>query len=128
MGLVRPPAEGVAGTVLETMRSGRFVVMGFERSYWDFYQGFGLFVSLEFALFAVLAYHVGTMSRRDPAVAIPFAAMLLAGCVGSAILSFAFFFTAPMATAAVAVGCASAALVALKREVRVSRTSPPPLV
>ena len=39
MGVLNPPAEGVAGQALDAMRRMRFPIMGFERSYWDFYRG-----------------------------------------------------------------------------------------
>jgi hypothetical protein len=118
MGVLKPPAEGVAGQALDAMRRIRFPIMGFERSYWDFYRGFGFFVSLEFLLFAVIAYQLSVMSRRSARAALPLMVTLEIGCAVTALLSWMYFFTAPMVTSLAAVVCSTAALVALARDAR----------
>lgn len=52
------PAWGV-GEVVSAMRSARFDVQGFERSYWDFFVGAGLTVSVLYLLAAALAWQLG---------------------------------------------------------------------
>jgi hypothetical protein len=117
MGLLKPPASGTpAAAVLATMGSVHFPVMGFERSYAEFYRGFGLFVSLEFALLAVLAYQVSGLCRRHPRQAMPMAITLQAACIATAILSWLFFFAAPIVMSVVALVCSTLALVALARD------------
>lgn len=63
IGVLNQHAEGVAGQALDAMRRTRFPIMGFERSYWNFYRKFGFFMSLEFLLLAVIAYQLSVMSR-----------------------------------------------------------------
>ncbi len=121
MGVFSPPTAGAAAAALETMRRTRFPVMGFERTYWEFYRGFGLFVSIEFGLVAVMAYQLSLMSRRNPGEAAPLVFTLHIACVASAILSWMFFFTAPIVTSLAAVVCSTAALLAVKRDARVQR-------
>jgi hypothetical protein len=116
MGVLNPPAEGPAGRALDVMRRARFPVMGFERSYWDFYRGFGWFISLEFALFALMAYQLSVMSRHSARAAMPLMVTLEIGCVVTAALSCVYFFAAPIVTSVVAVVCSTAALAALARE------------
>lgn len=117
IGVLKPPAAGMpAAAVLATMGSVHFPIMGFERSYGEFYRGFGLFVSLEFAILAVLAYQVSGLSRRHPKQALPMAITLQAACMASAILSWLFFFAAPIVTSLVAVVCSTVALVMLARD------------
>jgi hypothetical protein len=117
IGILKPPAGGSpAAAVLETMRSVRFPVMGFERSYGEFYRGFGLFVSLEFAILAVFAYQLSGVSRRDPKQAMPMAITLQAACVATAILSWLFFFAAPIVMSIGAVVCSTMAIVILARD------------
>jgi hypothetical protein len=118
MGVLNPPAEGPAGQALEAMRRTRFPIMGFERSYWDFYRGFGFFVSMEFVLFAAIAYQLSVASRRNPRAALPLMVTLEIGCVATAVLSWMYFFAAPIVTSLVAVVCSTAALAALRREAR----------
>src|SRR5258708_18866047 len=47
------------GVDLGSMRSTHFYIMGFSRTYWDFYVGFGLFVSAFLLLAVVLAWQLG---------------------------------------------------------------------
>jgi hypothetical protein len=116
IGLLKPPAGGSpAAAMLTTMGSVHFPVMGFQRSYGEFYRGFGLFVSLEFAILAVLAYQLSALSRRDPRQALPMAITLQAACDASAILSWQFFFAAPIVISLVAVVCSTAATASLMR-------------
>jgi hypothetical protein len=44
-----------ADGVVDGMRSVRFHVQGFDRSYWDFFSGFGFFVSVFLVFAAILA-------------------------------------------------------------------------
>ena len=118
IGVLNPPAEGAAGQALDAMRRARFPIMGFERSYWDFYRGFGFFVSLEFLLFAVIAYQLSVMSRRSARAALPLMVTLEIGCTVTAFLSCMYFFAAPMVTSLAAVVCSTGALAALARDAR----------
>ena len=49
------------GVDLGPMRSSHFNVLGFSRTYWDFYVGFGLFVSVLLLLAAMLAWQLGSL-------------------------------------------------------------------
>jgi hypothetical protein len=102
------PEWGVE-SLIGSMRSVRFDVQGFSRTYWDFYIGFGLFVSVFLVFAAVLAWQLGglapeTLARmRGPAWAlvICFAAVT--------ILSWRYFFIAPVVSAIVITVCLTAA-------------------
>ena len=106
-------------SVFQAMQGFRFPVMGFERSYAEFYRGFGLFVSMTFAILAVIAYQLSVVSKRDPRPAMPMAITLQAACVTSAILSWQFFFAAPIVMSLVAVACSTMATANLVRDSRV---------
>jgi hypothetical protein len=82
--------------VFRAMQVFRFPIMGFERSYWDFYRGFALTISVQLALMAAVAWHVGSLGRRDPRQALPVAVALLLGCAGVAVISWFFFFGGPI--------------------------------
>jgi hypothetical protein len=47
------------GVGVGSMRPTHFNIMGFSRTYWDFYVGFGLFVSVFLLLAVVLACRLG---------------------------------------------------------------------
>jgi hypothetical protein len=88
------PRWGAANVVVG-MRSVTFPVQGFNRSYWDFFSGFGLFVSVFLVFAALLAWQLASMSRERLSemgvvrwsFAICFALI--------AVLSWRYFFVAP---------------------------------
>jgi len=84
-----------ADTVVGAMHTTRFDVQGFSRTYWDFYTGFGLFVTVFLLFAAVLAWQLGGLPR-DRLMLLPVLRWALAMCsVGVAILSWKYFFIAP---------------------------------
>src|SRR5262245_51588611 len=84
-----------ADTVVALMQSVRFPVQGFQRTYWDFYVGFGLFVTL-FLLFSAGLSWALAGTPQDVRRQMPAATWGLAICfLGVAILSWCYFFVAP---------------------------------
>ena len=118
MGMLSPPPNEAARVVVETMQRAHFPIMGFERSYWDFYRGMGFFLSVFLATIGVLAWQLGALSRRSPGDALPLTFTLEAVCVVTVLFSWTYFFTAPIVTSLLALVCATGALVALLREAR----------
>jgi hypothetical protein len=49
------------GVDLGSMRSTHFDILGFSRTYWDFYVGFGLFATVFLLLAVVLAWQLGSL-------------------------------------------------------------------
>ncbi|HYW74778.1 MAG TPA: hypothetical protein VE961_27375 [Pyrinomonadaceae bacterium] len=97
------------GVDLGPMRSSHFNVLGFSRTYWDFYVGFGLLESAFLLLAAVLAWQLGSL----PAAAFPvmrWTAWALAGCFAVVtVLSWMYFFTIPIVFGAAITVCLVAA-------------------
>lgn len=91
---VPPTAEGVA--VRDAMFNVHFALHGGTFSYGGFYNGFGLSVSIYMLFVAFLAWHLGSLARRDPsaigALGIVFCAMQVAQLV----ICLVYFFTAPI--------------------------------
>ena len=108
----RGPAEAA---LFRAMQSYRFPIMGFTRSYWDFYRGFALTISVQLALMAVIAWQVGSLAQRDPRLALSLGVTLLLGCIGVGVISWFFFFGGPIVFSAVTVLLAGAAVVLLRR-------------
>jgi hypothetical protein len=69
-------------------------------------------------VFAVIAYQLNVMSRRSARAALPLMVTLEIGCTVTALLSWMYFFAAPIVTSLAAVVCSTAALAALAREAR----------
>jgi hypothetical protein len=109
--VTRGPQEAA---VFAAMQDFRFAVMGFDRTYWDFFRGFALIISVLLVLMAVVAWQLGAISKQSRRVALPMGITLLVGCVGLLILSWMFFFGAPIATSALCVVCSGVAVALLK--------------
>jgi hypothetical protein len=96
-GLFSPPGHGPNEiTVLNTMKAFQFDFVGSMRSYWDFYFGFGLIVTLFLLLDAVLLWQLASLAKSDAATARPFMLTLLAAFVAMTVLSWRYFFIAPL--------------------------------
>ena len=106
--------------VISSMRQYRLPVMGFLRSYWEFYRGFSVTITVLLAALAVIVWQLGILSRRNPREALPLSITVLIACVANAIVSFSYFFAAPMVMSVVSVICASLGLFALCREIAYS--------
>lgn len=98
------PKWGV-GSLITSMQSIHFEAQGFDRTYWDFYIGFGFFVSVFLVFAAVFAWQLGGLpaetlsTQRGPAWS-------LAICFGAvAILSWRYFFMAPLVFSVVITLC-----------------------
>jgi len=111
--VTRGPSEAA---LFAAMQGFRFPVMGMERSYWEFYRGFALSISVFQVVFAVFAWQLASLSKRSPGAALPMTAMLLVGLTANLVVVVAFFFTAPIVFSIVAVGVAGMAVVRLRSE------------
>ena len=93
--LQHDPKWGV-DALLASMRAIHFDIQGFSRTYWDFFVGFGLFVTVFLLFAAVLAWQLGGLPAETLAgmrgigwaFAVCFAAIT--------ILSWKYFFTLPI--------------------------------
>lgn len=107
-------------SLFAAMQSYRFPIMGFDRSYWEFYRGFAITISVLMLLMMVLAWQLGGMSRRDPRGALPLAVTLQLACTGMLIVGCFFFFGAPIVFSAVTVVLSTMAVVSLVRAGKVA--------
>ena len=83
------------------MRSIHFDAQGFNRTYWDFYTGFGLFVSVFMLFAAVLCWQMGGLSAATLAELRGPAWALVLCFVAITILSWRYFFIVPVVFSAV---------------------------
>jgi hypothetical protein len=89
------PTWGV-DTLLSSMRSTHFDILGFSRTYWDFYVGFGLFVTVFLLLAAVLAWQLGGLPAETLAL-MRVTVWAFAVCFAAiTVLSWRYFFTIPI--------------------------------
>ena len=87
------------------MRSTHFYIMGFSRTYWDFYVGFGLFVSVFLLLAVVLAWQLGRLPPESLAL-MRGTAWAFALCFAAiTVLSWKYFFIIPIVFSIVTTLC-----------------------
>jgi hypothetical protein len=102
------PVWGV-DPLVGSMRSIHFAIQGFSRTYWDFYTGFGLFVSVFLLFAAVLAWQLGGLPAgtlalmRGPAWALAFC------CAAVTALCWRYFFAIPIVFSTMIAVCLFAA-------------------
>jgi hypothetical protein len=83
-------------SLISSMRSIRFNANGFERTYWDFFVGLGLFVSVLMMFAAIIAWQFGALEPRTLA-AMRLSAWGFVVCFAAvAYLSWRYFFTVPV--------------------------------
>jgi len=97
------------GVNIGPMRSTHFYIMGFSRTYWDFYIGFGLFVSVFLLLAVVLAWQLGRLPPESLAL-MRGTAWAFALCFAAiTVLSWKYFFVIPIVFSVVITLCLTAA-------------------
>lgn len=97
------------GVDLGSMRSTHFYVLGSSRTYWDFYVGFGLLVSVCLFLAVVLAWQLGGLPPESLA-RMRGTAWAFALCFAAiTVLNWKHFFIIPVVFSIVITGCLIAA-------------------
>ena len=85
------------GVDLRAIQSSHFQVLGFTRTYWHFYVGFGLSVSVLLLLAAILAWQLSSLQAETLRL-MRATAWALAVCFAAVtVLSWMYFFAIPIA-------------------------------
>lgn len=113
-------APGAQADALAAMKGDRFEAMGASRTYWDFFLGYGLFLSVNFLVQAVVFWQMSLMAKTEAVRVRPVAMTFAIGYVGFAVLAWRYFFAAPAVFELLIAGCLIAAFVAAGRGVRAS--------
>ena len=91
---VPPTAEGVA--VRDAMQNVHFSLHGGTFSYGGFYIGFGVSVGIYMLFAAFLAWHLGSLAKRDPSAIGSLGIVFCAMQVAQLVVCLVYFFTAPI--------------------------------
>ncbi len=98
--------------IIDAMKSRRFEWLGSMRSYWDFFFGYGLIVTLALLVEAILLWQLAMYAKANPGWVRPIAALLLFNFVAMSIVSWKYFFIAPAVTEVLIAACIAIALLA----------------
>jgi hypothetical protein len=91
-------APGEQQAVVDNMKAHVFPAMGVMRSYWDFHMGMGLVVSVFLTVEAVVFWQLGSLAKTDALKLRPILGTFLIGYLGVALVSYRYFFAAPVIT------------------------------
>jgi hypothetical protein len=91
-------APGAQQAAVTAMQINQFQVMGVTRTFWDFYMGLGLAGSVSMTVEAVVFWQLGSLAKTDALRLRPILATFLIGFLGVAVVSYRYFFVAPVIT------------------------------
>lgn len=104
-------------SVIDAMTTDRFTVGGVHRSYWDFYQGFGIVCGVLLLTIAVLLWQMGGLVRGNGRPYRSVVATLAIAFAVNAVLTWKYIFPLPSSFAIAITACLAIAFVLLGRQV-----------
>jgi hypothetical protein len=107
---------GPAAIAVEAMKANQFLLMGKTRSYWEFYRGLGLVVTIMLTAEAVLFWLLGSLAKTEAPRLRPILGAFLVGYAALAVNSYAYFFLAPVIVEILIAACLGLAIVTAKPE------------
>lgn len=81
--------------VLQAMTTVRFETMGANRSYLDFFMGFGWSISVSMLMQTVLLWQMASLARTDPAHVRPMIGVVALATLASGVIAWRFIFPLP---------------------------------
>jgi hypothetical protein len=110
-GVFGKPLPGPAEQAVATMKANRFIMMGSERTYWDFYLGFGLGITIFLTVEAIVFWLLASLARSESARLRPIIGVFALGYLAFALDSLRFFFVAPVIVEGLIVLCLVLAII-----------------
>jgi hypothetical protein len=107
-------APGPARVAVEAMKTNQFLLMGHTRSYWEFYRGLGLAVSIALTAEAVLFWQLGSLAKTDARRLRPIMTTFLVAYAVLAVNSYTYFFLPPVIVEILIAACLGMAMIAAK--------------
>jgi len=95
-GVFGKPLPGPATTAVLAMKSNQFLVTGLNRSYWDFFIGFGLAITIFLAAEGLVFWLLGNLVKIHGAPLRPILWVLFGGYSALAIDAALLFFPPPL--------------------------------
>jgi hypothetical protein len=92
-------------SVIEAMKSVHFQADGFSRSYWDFFSGFGFFITVLLVFVAILSWQLGGLSKETLQSLTLVRWTLALSFVVITFLNWRYFFIVPLAFSALIAVC-----------------------
>jgi hypothetical protein len=94
-GVFGKPDPGPEQVAVAAMKANQFPLMGVTRSYWSFYMGLGLGVTIFLTIVAIVLWQLGSLAKTDACRLRPICMSFLLAFVLLAVNSSVYFFAAP---------------------------------
>jgi hypothetical protein len=94
-GVFGKPDPGPQQAAVAAMKANQFPLMGATRSYWSFYMGMGLAVTIFLTIVAIVLWQLSSLAKTDACRLRPICMSFLLAFVLLAVNSSVYFFPAP---------------------------------
>lgn len=89
-----PP--GPATVAADAMKSNSFIALGVTRTFWQYYRGMGLAVSIFLFIASIVSWQLGSIAKTAATQLRPIFATFLIAWLAMAVNSYLYFFSAPV--------------------------------
>lgn len=113
-GVFGKPAPGIAAATEAIMRANDFRVLGVTRSYWEFYRGLGLGVTIFLTADGLIFWLLGSLASKQAAEIRPILWVFSLAYLVFAVNSYAYFFNGPVVAEILIAGCLLGAIFTAK--------------
>jgi hypothetical protein len=120
-GVFGKPLPGPATVAVEAMQSNQFMWLGHMRTYFGFYRGMGLALTISLTIDAVAFWTLASLVKQDGRRLRPVLAVFLAGYLIMSVNSYTYFFSGPVIAEILIAACVGMAM-ATAKETAESRT------
>jgi uncharacterized membrane protein YjdF len=102
---------GPASVAVEAMKMNSFLWMGHLRSFWDFYRGLGLGVTISLTAEAIVFWQLASLAKIDARRLRPILAAFFVAYAVMAVNSYTYFFLGPVIAEMFIAACLGLAMV-----------------
>ncbi len=113
-GVFGKPVPGVGAATEAVMRANSFLVLGVTRSYWEFYRGMGLGITISLTAEGIVFWMLGSLAKRDAARLRPILWVFALAYLVFAVNSYAYFFSGPVIAEVLIAACLLGAILTAK--------------
>jgi hypothetical protein len=106
--------DGPAAVAVAAMRANHFVAFGNTRTFWDFYRGMGLGVTIFLTMEAVVLWFLAPLTAREGARLRPVLGAFAFGYLAFAVDSSRYFFLGPVVAEILIAGCLVGAIACMR--------------
>ena len=110
-----PYTDPEALAIIEAMKNHSFEAEGLKGTYWDFYFGFGIIISVFLFVQAAVLWQVASLAKTDAIRVRPIVVSFLVAFIMNAALAWKYFFAVPVVMSGVIALCLAISLVLASR-------------